>query len=128
MFSHVMVGSNDTARSKEFYDALFAAMGGGPGIVDAEKDRLYYRHNGAALLVGRPLDGHSATFANGGTVGFTMDDPAQADAWHAAGVAAGGKAIEDPPGWRERPGYRLYLAYLRDPDGNKLCAFNREEL
>ena len=125
MFSHMMVGSNDLDRSKTFYDALFAALGGEPGVVDP-KGRLVYRHAGAAFMVTRPLDGNPATYANGSTVGCVMDGPAQADAWHAAGIANGGRTVEDPPGWRERPGYRLYLAYLRDPDGNKLCALYRE--
>jgi catechol 2,3-dioxygenase-like lactoylglutathione lyase family enzyme len=125
MFSHMMVGSNDIARSKAFYDALFGALGGEPGTVDP-KGRAIYRQRGGVFMIGRPLDGAPATHANGGTIGFTMDSPEQADAWHAAGVANGGQAVEDPPGWRDRPGYRLYLAYLRDPDGNKLCAYYRE--
>ena len=119
MFSHVMVGSNDIDRSKKFYDALFGAMGGKPGTVDA-KGRVVYMHGGAVFLVSKPIDGKPATHANGGTVGFAMTAE-QANAWHKAGVAAGGTAIEDPPG----PRGQLYLAYLRDPDGNKLCALHR---
>jgi catechol 2,3-dioxygenase-like lactoylglutathione lyase family enzyme len=125
MFSHMMVGSNDIDRSKAFYDALFGVFGVEPATVDA-KGRLAYRRNGAAFIVTAPIDGQPATHANGGTIGFVADGPEQVDAWHAAGVAAGGKAVEDPPGWRDRPGYRLYLAYLRDPDGNKLCGLHRE--
>ena len=121
MYSHMMVGSNDIDRSKKFYDALFGAMGGKPGRVDA-KGRLLYIHNGSLFMVTRPIDGGSATAGNGCTIGFAMT-PEQADAWHAAGVASGGQAIEDPPG--ERPGSGMYLAYLRDPDGNKLCALHR---
>ncbi len=124
MFSHVMVGSNDIDRSKKFYDALFASVGGKPGITDP-KGRLIYMHNGALFLVSKPIDGEPACHANGGTIGFAAATTEQADAWHAAGVAAGGKAIEDPPGWREGGGMRLYLAYLRDPDGNKICAMHR---
>jgi catechol 2,3-dioxygenase-like lactoylglutathione lyase family enzyme len=124
MFSHVMVGSNDIARSKKFYDALFAAIGGKPGAEDA-KGRLIYAHNGALLLVSKPINGKPASDANGGTIGFTMSDPKQADAWHKAGVANGGTAIEDPPGVRQGGAGALYLAYLRDPDGNKLCALHR---
>jgi catechol 2,3-dioxygenase-like lactoylglutathione lyase family enzyme len=122
MFSHVMVGSNDIARSKQFYDALFGAIGGKPGVQDA-KGRLIYAHNGGVFLVSKPIDGAPATHANGGTVGFAMSGPDQAQAWHNAGVANGGSAIEDPPG--VRPGGQMYLAYLRDPDGNKLCALHR---
>lgn len=125
MFSHMMVGSNDIDRSKTFYDAIFTAMGAKPGMVDP-KGRLVYVHNGAMFLVTPPIDGQSATPGNGMTVGFAMD-PAQADAWHEAGVANGGTAIEDPPGVREGATMKLYLAYLRDPDGNKLCALKRVE-
>ena len=120
MFSHVMVGSNDIERSKKFYDALFAVLGGRPAEPDA-KGRLIYALNGGRFLVKRPIDGKPATHANGGTIGFAMASPEQARTWHDAGVANGGVSIEDPPGVREAPGMRVYLAYLRDPDGNKLC-------
>ena len=124
MFSHIMVGSNDIARSKKFYDALFVAMGGQPGVEDA-RGRLAYMHNGGRFMVSKPIDGKPATAANGGTIGFTMSDAKQAEAWHKAGVANGGTSIEDPPGVRQGATGRIYLAYLRDPDGNKLCALHR---
>ena len=124
MYSHNMVGSNDTARSKKFYDAVFTAIGGKPAMQD-DKGRLIYMHNDGMFLVTPPIDGQPATPGNGCTVGFTMDNPEQADAWHAAGVANGGTAIEDAPGVREASFGKLYLAYLRDPDGNKLCALKR---
>ena len=124
MYSHNMVGSNDIARSKKFYDATFAAIGGKPGIED-DKGRLIYMHNDGIFLVTPPIDGNPATGGNGCTIGLAMDNPAQADAWHDAGVAAGGKTIEDPPGVRSGSMGSMYLAYLRDPDGNKLCALHR---
>lgn len=124
MFSHVMVGTNDIERSKRFYDALFTAIGGKPGRIDP-KGRLSYLHKGAAFMVSPPIDGAPACHANGGTIGFAVDGPDQAEAWHQAGVAHGGSAIEDPPGPREGSHGQLYLAYLRDPDGNKLCALHR---
>jgi catechol 2,3-dioxygenase-like lactoylglutathione lyase family enzyme len=124
MFSHVMIGSNDIDRSRAFYDALFAALGVGPSAVTAD-GRLAYVHKGAMFLVGAPRDGEPATHANGSTIGFAATDPEQVDAWHRAGVASGGTSIEDPPGVRESPVGQLYLAYLRDPDGNKLCALHR---
>ncbi len=123
MYSHMMVGSNDIARSKKFYDATFAAMGGRAGSEDP-KGRLIYMHNGSMFLVTPPIDGEPATHGNGCTVGFAMS-PEEANAWHEAGIANGGTAIEDPPGVREGGGMKLYLAYLRDPDGNKLCALHR---
>jgi catechol 2,3-dioxygenase-like lactoylglutathione lyase family enzyme len=119
-----MVGSTDINRSKKFYDALFGAMGGKPGVQDP-KGRLLYMHNGGLFMVTTPIDVKAATHANGGTIGFSMSGPEQAEAWHKAGVANGGKAIEDPPGVRESGAGPLYLAYLRDPDGNKLCALHR---
>jgi catechol 2,3-dioxygenase-like lactoylglutathione lyase family enzyme len=123
MYSHMMVGSNDIARSKKFYDATFAEMGGKPGMEDP-KGRLIYMHNGSMFLVTPPINGEPATHGNGCTIGFAMT-PEQANAWQEAGAANGGTAIEDPPGVREGGGMKLYLAYLRDPDGNKLCALHR---
>lgn len=124
MYSHVFVGSNDLERSKKFYDALFGAIGGKPGFLDP-KGRLIYVHNGGMFMVTKPINGETATPANGGTIGFAMASPAEADAWHAAGVEAGGTSVEDPPGVRKNDFGDLYLAYLRDPDGNKLCALHR---
>ena len=124
MFSHIMVGSNDIARSKKFYDALFTAMGGSLGTEDA-RGRLAYAHNGGRFMVSKPIDGKPASHANGGTIGFSINGPEQVDAWHKAGVANGGTSIEDPPGVRQGAAGELYLAYLRDPDGNKLCALYR---
>ena len=124
MYSHMMVGSNDIERSKKFYDATFTAIGGKPGIQD-DKGRLIYMHNGGLFLVTAPIDGQPATAGNGCTIGFAMENPEQANAWHAAGVEAGGTSIEDPPGVREGGFGQLYLAYLRDPSGNKLCALHR---
>ena len=121
MFSHIVVGSNDIDRSKRFYDSLFDSE----GFRDPEKDRVAYRSKGSAFLVTKPIDGQAACSANGGTIGFTFDSPEEVDAWHKRGVEAGGTSIEDPPGYREGGFGKLYLAYLRDPDGNKLCALHR---
>ncbi|MCI4643174.1 MAG: VOC family protein [Hyphomonadaceae bacterium] len=126
MFSHVMLGSNDIERSRSFYDALFAVLGGEPVLGDP-KGRLIYLCRGGKFIVTPPIDGAAATHGNGSTIGFAMASTEEADAWHAAGVAAGGTSIEDPPGWRERPSGAMYLAYLRDPDGNKLCALHMKD-
>jgi len=122
MFSHVMVGSNDLQRSKRFYDGVF----GKPAHED-DKGRLSYRRNGAVFMITSPIDGQQATNGNGSTIGFNFDSPEEVDAWHRAGIAAGGTAIEDPPGIRSNAFGSLYLAYLRDPDGNKLCGLHRPE-
>ena len=120
MFSHMVVGSNDLSRSKNFYDALFEKEGR-----QDDKGRLSYGRKGTVFMVTDPIDGEAATHGNGSTIGFAFDTPEEVDAWHARGVAAGGKAIEDPPGLRSNALGSLYLAYLRDPDGNKLCGLHR---
>jgi catechol 2,3-dioxygenase-like lactoylglutathione lyase family enzyme len=123
MFSHVMLGSNSIDRSRSFYDAIFAEIGVPPAMTDP-RGRLIYRHNGGTFIITPPINGEPACHANGGTIGFAANTTDAVDAWHQAGVAAGGKPIENPPGWREGGGRRLYLAYLRDPDGNKICAMH----
>lgn len=123
MFSHIMIGSNNLDAAKTFYDATIGALGGRPAMENT--GRLVYMHNGGLFLVTSPINGEPACAANGGTIGFAASSPEQADAWHAAGVAAGGTPIEDAPGWREASFGRLYLAYLRDPCGNKVCAMHR---
>ena len=123
MFSHVMIGTNDLEKAKAFYDALLGTLGVAPARVDGH--RIFYRTPTGIFSVSKPIDGKPATAANGGTVGFACSSTEQADAWHAAGVANGGKSCENPPGVREGSAGKLYLAYLRDLDGNKLCALHR---
>ena len=123
MFSHVMIGTNDLDRAKSFYDALLGTLDIPPAMVD--RHRIFYRTKTGTFSVSLPIDGKPATHANGGTVGFAAESAAQADAWHAAGIAHGGKTCEDPPGVREGAAGKLYIAYLRDPDGNKICALHR---
>jgi catechol 2,3-dioxygenase-like lactoylglutathione lyase family enzyme len=121
MFSHVMVGTNDLDRSKRFYDAVLGALGVPPGVVD--RHRIFWRLPTGTFSASLPIDGKPATIGNGSTVGFAAASPEAAQAWHDAGIANGGSTCEDPPGVRGTS--RLFLAYLRDPDGNKLCALHR---
>jgi len=122
MFSHVVVGTDDIAVARRFYDAVLGTLGIAQGRID-ERGRLFYQHRGGRFGVVVPIDGAPAHGANGGTIGFLAPSPDAVAAWAAAGVAHGGTAIEDPPGPRNATGGRtLYLAYLRDPAGNKLCA------
>ena len=86
---------------------------------------MFWRTPTGVFSVSLPINGQPATLGNGSTIGFACQTPAQADAWHAAGVANGGTTCEDPPGVREGAAGKLYLAYLRDPDGNKICALHR---
>lgn len=123
MFSHVMIGTNDLDRAKGFYDTLLGTLGVSPSFVDGH--RMFYRTSAGVFAVSVPIDGEPASVANGGTIGFACSSPEQVEAWHAAGVSAGGVTCEEPPGVRAGGLGKLYLAYLRDPDGNKLCAMHR---
>ena len=123
MFSHVMIGTNDLDKAKSFYDALLGTLDVQPGWVD--RHRVFYRTKTGTFSVTRPIDGKPATPANGGTIGFAASSVEAANAFHATGLAQGGTTCEDPPGIREAAGVKFYVAYLRDPDGNKLCVLHR---
>jgi catechol 2,3-dioxygenase-like lactoylglutathione lyase family enzyme len=128
MFSHVMVGCNDIERSKRFYDAVLGVLGAGEPVrnqAPSGHTRLFYRHEGVSFCVSEPIDGGPATCANGATIGFKCSSPEQVTRFHDTAVAHGGRSIEEPPGMREGKLGPLYLAYVRDPDGNKLCALHR---
>jgi catechol 2,3-dioxygenase-like lactoylglutathione lyase family enzyme len=129
MFSHVMIGSNDLARSQRFYDAVLGVLGakGGPqrNTSPTGHERLFYAHDRGMLCITQPIDDQPATVANGATLGFKCSSPEQVKAFHDVAVAHGGTSIEDPPGVRENSVGTLYLAYVRDPDGHKLCALHR---
>jgi catechol 2,3-dioxygenase-like lactoylglutathione lyase family enzyme len=123
MFSHIMLGVNDLEVSKKFYDAVLGTLGVPAGV--ANRNRYFYRTASGTFGITTPINGQPATNGNGSTIGFKVDSTAQGDLWHAAGVANGGKTCEDPPGIRDSAAGKMYLAYLRDPDGNKICAVHR---
>ncbi len=123
MFSHVMIGTNNLDKAKAFYDAVLGTLGIPAGVVD--RHRIFWRTPTGVFSASLPINGQPATLGNGSTLGFACQSPEQAQAWHAAGVAHGGSSCEDPPGVREGANGQLYLAYLRDPDGNKICALHR---
>lgn len=128
MFSHVMVGSNDIERSKQFYNAVLGILGAGEPLHNAAKtghSRLFYRHDGGTFCVSQPINGQEATCGNGSTIGFKCSSQEQVLEFHDTAVAHGGTSIEESPGLREGPSGALHLAYVRDPDGNKLCALYR---
>ena len=128
MFNHIMVGSNDIERSAQFYGAVLGVLGAGEPIRNGAPGgqiRLFYRHDGSTFCVSEPINGEPATCANGATVGFRCASADQVHAFHDAAVMAGGTSIEEPPGLRTGAMGQLYLAYVRDPDGNKLCAIHR---
>lgn len=128
MLNHVLIGSNDIERSKRFYDAVLGTLGAGEAIRNVAPSghtRLFYRHDGSSFGVSEPINGEAATPANGATIGFKCSSPEQVQLFHDTAVAHGGVSVEDPPGLRESNLGSLYLAYVRDPDGNKLCAAYR---
>jgi catechol 2,3-dioxygenase-like lactoylglutathione lyase family enzyme len=118
-----MIGTNDLDRAKALYDALLGTLGVPPAKVDGH--RIFYFTKTGVFSVSKPINGQPATHANGGTIGFACTSPEQADAWHAAGIAHGATSCEDPPGVRDGVAGKFYIAYLRDPDGNKICALHR---
>jgi catechol 2,3-dioxygenase-like lactoylglutathione lyase family enzyme len=124
MFSHIMLGANDVQQSKKFYDAILATLGHAPGVIDPNGRCFWFTKSGV-FSISKPIDGQPASRGNGSTIGFAARTPEQVDAWHAAGVANGGTSCEDPPGVRDGVAGKLYLAYLLDPSGNKLCGLHR---
>ena len=122
MFSHIMIGAKDVEDSRKFYDAVLGALGYQPSVMDP-KGRCFWVTeagvHGPLFAITKPIDGAPATYANGGTIGFGASSKEAVDAWHAVGLANGGTACEDPPGTRHNG---LYVAYLRDPAGHKVCA------
>ena len=128
MINHVLVGSNDIERSKSFYDAVLGTLGVREpmrNVASSGHTRLFYMHDGGLFGVTEPIDGDSATVGNGGTIGFKCASPEQVKAFHDTAIAHGGTSIEDPPGLREGSLGPMHLSYVRDPDGNKLCAIHR---
>lgn len=128
MLSHVMVGSNDIERSKRFYDAVLGVLGAGEPLRNTAATghvRLFYRHGGSTFCVSQPINDQPATSANGATLGFKCDSPEQVQQFHDAAVAHGGTSAEEVPGLRSGALGQMHLAYMRDPDGHKLCAMHR---
>lgn len=128
MFNHIMVGTKDIERSKRFYDAVLGLFGAGEPMrhqANTGHTRLFYRHDGSTFCITEPINDEEATPANGSTIGFKCSSPEQVSAFHDIAVANGGKSIEDPPGLRDGSMGALYLSYVVDPDGHKLCAIHR---
>ena len=123
MFSHVMIGTNDLEKAKAFYDALLGTLGVKPARVDGH--RIFYLTKTGVFSVSKPINGEPATHANGGTIGFAAEfcraGRRLSRGWHRQWR----KELRNPPGIREGAAGKLYLAYLRDLDGNKICAMHR---
>ena len=128
MFSHIMIGTNDIEESRVFYDKLFEVLGARPGKMIPSRTglkRYFYNFQGTSFSITEPIDGNKATVANGATIGFNLESIEQGDQWHKAGIENGGTSIEEAPGIRDYDRFSMYLAYLRDPTGHKLCGLLR---
>ena len=128
MFSHIMIGANDIEQSKNFYDKVLGVLGAKPGLMVPNltgQTRYFYFLEGQTFCISEPINGEAASSGNGSTVGFNIENESMGDEWHAIGLENGGTSIEDDPGIREFEGMKMYLAYLRDPSGNKLCAIKQ---
>lgn len=122
MFSHIVLGVNDIDASKQFYDATLNCLGYKMGTQLESGRTLYNYGKGVFFAFTKPLDGSPANCGNGSTISFSAESSSAIDAWHTAGLENGGTKCEDPPGERDFGGAKLYLAYLRDPSGNKIAA------
>ncbi|ATG41737.1 VOC family protein [Phaeobacter piscinae] len=119
IFSHVFLGAADMEKSVAFYDAALGALGIS-NLGPFGNDWILYGRDKPAFIIARPGNGNAPS-SNGITVGFAAASPAEVDAFHAAGLKAGG-TDEGKPGPRDHlPG--AYAAYLRDPAGNKICTY-----
>ena len=127
MLAHLLLGTNHPEASRSFYDAVLGALGTAPSthVTISGFDRFVWSHQGFRLLIATPKDGEAATYYNGFTLGLAATSPEQVDSAVAAALAHGGTQIEDPTGWREAGGPRRYQAYVRDPDGHKLCIVHK---
>ena len=128
MLFHTMVGSNDIERSKRFYNAVLGALGHGEAMLNiagSGHTRLFYRNEGGTnFVVTEPINDEPVVIANGSTVAFSCNSPEQVRQFHDVAVAFGGTSIEDLPGPRDSAFGTIHLAYVRDPDGNKLCGIH----
>jgi len=117
MLYHVMIGSNDIQKTKQFYDPVLANATG--------QTRLFYIHNGSIFSITEPINGEPVTTANGSTIGFACDPPEQVKEFHAVAMANGATSVEDPPGARLSDMGEMHLCYFLDPDGHKICGIHR---
>lgn len=128
MLNHIMVGSNDIGKTKNFYNAVLGVLGARAPmehVNDTGQTRLFYIHEGSTFTVTEPINGEPVSVANGSTIGFICNSPEQVKEFHDVAVANGGTSVEDPPGVRESTMGAVHLCYFLDPDGHKICGIHR---
>jgi catechol 2,3-dioxygenase-like lactoylglutathione lyase family enzyme len=121
MFSHVMIGTNNLEKAKAFYDALLGTLDVRPAKVDGH--RIFYITKTGVFSVSKPINGEPATPANGGTIGFACSSPGRPTPGMRPASPTAQILRESRASAKVRG--KLYLAYLRDLDGNKICAMHR---
>ena len=119
VFSHVFIGANDVDKSAKFYDAALGALGVN-NLGPFGNGWILYGRDKPAFIITKPGNGEGSS-SNGVTIGFAAVTTAEVDAFHAAGLAAGGTNEGDAGPRSHLPG--AYAAYLRDPAGPKVCAY-----
>ena len=120
ILNHACVGSNDRAKSAKFYDAALGALGVN-NLGDFGEMATLYGIDSPDFIVITPIDGNPASVGNGGTIGFKAATRDAVHKFHEAGLAAGGTCEGEPGPRNFSP--TAYAAYLRDPDGNKICTY-----
>jgi catechol 2,3-dioxygenase-like lactoylglutathione lyase family enzyme len=120
IFTHVVLGTNDLDRARKFYDAALGALSVN-NLGAMGENGFLYGSSGPEFLITKPANGNPATFANGGTVSFAAPSRAAVHKFHEMALANGG-TCEGAPGPRSFTP-TAYAAYVRDPDGNKLCTY-----
>ncbi|MFT5275149.1 MAG: catechol 2,3-dioxygenase-like lactoylglutathione lyase family enzyme [Pseudoalteromonas tetraodonis] len=128
MLNHVMIGTNDIAKTRSFYNAVLGVLGARPPLEhmnDTGQTRLFYIHGGSTFGVSEPINGEPVSVANGSTIGFACNSPDQVKQLHDVAVANGGVSVEGAPGPRENTMGIIHLCYFLDPDGHKICGVHR---
>lgn len=122
MLGYVTIGANDLDRACSFYDAAMGALGFKRKFKDGGWAGYGPEHGDADFMLCAPFNGQPATWGNGVMVALKAPSRAAVDAFHERGLGAGGKD-EGAPGVRGEGDPPWYGAYLRDPEGNKICAY-----
>ena len=128
--SHVMVGTDDIDAAKAFYTKVLGVLGevkAFDNVSAAGAKRAFFMMDGTTFALTQPINGEPASEGNGSTIGFKCNSPQQVKDFHDAAIAAGDKAIEDPPGKRETSMGAAHLCYFLDLDGHKICGIYRGE-
>ena len=128
MLNHVMIGSNDIEKTRNFYNSVLSVLGADDAmehVNETGQTRLFYIHDGSTFSISEPVNGEPVSIANGSTIGFVCGSPEQVKEFHDIAVANGGISVEDPPGPRDGTMGLMHLCYFLDPDGHKICGIHR---